>query len=459
MVQTIIESERIRFLNDKEIQNGDYVLYWMQQSQRAEENHALEYAVEQANQLKQPVLTVFGLMDDYPEANLRHFAFLLEGLQETQRTLEARNIALVVRRGEPPAVALAYSKGASLLVCDRGYLQHQKKWRNKVAKNSKCRVVQIESDVVVPVQAASDKQEFAARTIRPKIQSKLQRFLRPLRVVSLERSSLAMRGGTDLSNIEAALHTMNIDRSIEPVSQFYRGGTSEAKRRLKEFLKSRLQRYRADRDQPQSDSTSQISMYLHFGQISPLYIALEAARTKEHGDDRDAFLEQLIVRRELAMNFAEFSPNYDTFGGLPQWARRTLYAHRRDRREHVYTPEQLETAKIHDVFWNAAMQEAKITGYMHNYMRMYWSKKILEWSESPKAGWQIVIDFMNRYFLDARDPNAYANVSGSFGLHDRAWGEREVFGKVRYMSGRALARKADMDAYVCNVETLRGRSE
>jgi deoxyribodipyrimidine photo-lyase len=454
-VNTITEPERIQHLNNAGIQNGDYVLYWMQQSQRAEENHALEYAVRQANEVKRPLLVVFGLMDDYPGANLRHFSFLLEGLQETERKLHKRKIPLIVQRGQPADVALSYSKNACLMVCDRGYLRHQKQWRNKVAENSKCGVVEIESDVIVPVRTASSKQEFAARTIRPKIHSQLKYFLRPFKTVALKYSSLKFTGGLDLSNIDAVLRRMKIDHSIGPVTRFYRGGTSEAKKRLAEFLTNRLQHYRADRDQPQTESTSHLSMYLHFGQISALYIALEASKIKNHGEDRDAFLEQLIVRRELAMNFVEFTQKYDAFDALPEWVRRTLKDHQNDRREHVYTRKQLEDAATHDPFWNTAMNEAKITGYMHNYMRMYWSKKILEWSKSPEIAWKVTIEIMNRYLLDARDANAYANVSGSFGLHDRPWGERPIFGKVRYMSSSSLARKADMDAYIRKIDALR----
>lgn len=453
-----LEPERIQVLNEKDVCQGDYVLYWMQQSQRAEDNHALEYAIDEANKLNLPLLVGFVLMDGYPGANSRHFAFLLEGLQESQQSLLARGIPLVVQRGEPAAVALSLGKKASLLVCDRGYLRHQRQWRQEVAQKASCRVVQIESDVVVPVETASNKQEFAARTIRPKIHRQLKHFLNPVRMVTLANSSLSIGGkGLDLSSTASLLRKMKIDQSVEPVTQFYRGGTSEAKRRLADFLKNRLQHYQNDRDQPQTDSTSRLSTYLHFGQISALYIALQASRVKSFSESRDAFLEQLIVRRELAMNFAEFSPRYDAFEGLPQWALSTLSAHEHDEREHTYTRAQLEAAKTHDPFWNTAMQEAIITGYMQNYMRMYWSKKILEWSRSPAEAWQTVISIMNRYFLDARDPNAYTNVSGTFGLHDRAWGERPVFGKIRYMSGAALARKADMKAYVQKIEELTAR--
>jgi deoxyribodipyrimidine photo-lyase len=196
-------------------------------------------------------------------------------------------------------------------------------------------------------------------------------------------------------------------------------------------------------------------MYLHFGQISALYVALHIANAMDHArKDKEAFLEQLIVRRELAMNFVYFTARYDSYRSVPEWARQTLAAHESDHRRHRYSPRQLELAETHDHYWNAAHQEMRHTGYMHNYMRMYWSKKILEWSRSPERAFRTTLALMNKYFLDARDPNGYTNVAGTYGLHDRPWQDRPVFGKVRYMSAAGLERKADMQAYLKKVETL-----
>lgn len=451
-----IAAQRIRVLNDRDYSDGRYVLYWMQQSQRGECNHALEYAALQANRLGKPLVAVFGLTDDYPEANLRHYTFMLEGLQETQWTLGARGIPLSVVHGPPPDVALRAAREACLLICDRGYLTHQKRWREVVAAQAECRVEQVESDVIVPVEAVSDKQEYAARTIRPKIHRLLSTYLVPLRTVALRETGARPRvAELDLRDLDAVLRRMKIDRSVPPVTRYFRGGTSQAKRRYRAFLRAGLTKYQESRAAVQTADTSHTSMYLHFGQVSPLYLALEALQSAPAGENRDAFLEQLIVRRELAMNYANFSENYDSFGALPAWARETLQRHQHDPRTHQYSTAQLEVAATHDRYWNAAMDELKITGYMHNYMRMYWSKKILEWSATPQAAFKATLALMNRYFLDARDPNGYTNVAGTLGLHDRAWPERPIFGKIRYMSASGLERKSDIAAYVAHVERLR----
>ncbi len=451
-----IQPSRIQALNDLGPAKGDFVLYWMQQSQRAEYNHALEYAIEQANTLDQGILVVFGLMDAYPDANLRHYTFMLEGLQETQAVLAKRGIKMVVQKGNPADVALAAGQKASLIVCDRGYLRHQRQWRKKVAQKALCRVVQIESDVVVPVEVVSAKAEYAARTIRPKIHKHLNDYLVEPKSAKLKKSSLNMRiSGLDLADIGALAQKLSIDKSIFPVTALFAGGTSVAKKNFKEFLRLRFESYVANRNQPQTDDVSHMSKYLHFGQISPLYLALQILKTGKHPRKaREAFIEELVVRRELAMNFVYFMPNYDSYGCLPTWAQKTLAEHEKDRREYLYNRRLLEDAKTHDEYWNAAMQEMKATGFMHNYMRMYWGKKILEWSRTPEQAFNTTLAINNKYFLDGRDANSYAGVAWVFGMHDRAWFERSIFGTVRYMAASGLERKCDIQAYVEKVKAL-----
>jgi len=457
-----IQEERVRQLNEKEIVEGDYVLYWMQEAQRAEYNHALEYAVQRANELGQPLLVIFGLMADYPEANLRHYAFLLEGLQDVKEGLKERNIKFVVRRGSPDEVALDAGKNASLIVCDMSYLSLQKEWREKVAEGADCLVVQVETEVVVPVELASDKQEHAARTLRPKIQEHLDEFLVELEPTEIDKQSLNMKDdGLDLSNVEEILDDMKLDRSVESVSHLYRGGTREAKKILERFLESKLDTYVEHRNQPQTDDVSHMSKYLHYGHISPIYVALKIQDANPPQEDLDSYLEELIIRRELSMNFCHYIPDYDEFSNLPDWAKKTLKDHASDEREYVYAREQLENAQTHDEYWNAAMNEMRYTGYMHNYMRMYWGKKILEWSVTPEEAYETTLYLNNKYFVDGRDPNSYANVAWVFGQHDRGWQERAVFGKVRYMSAGGLERKAKPKEYVEKVERLieEGRAE
>jgi deoxyribodipyrimidine photo-lyase len=451
-----IQETRIRHLNDLDIRSdADYVLYWMQQSQRTEVNHALEYSVLQANHLDLGVVVAFGLMEDYPGANLRHYTFMLEGLAETNAMLEKRGIHMVVRRGLPPDVTLELGQNAAMIVCDRGYLKHQRLWRDRVARRASCRVVQVESDVVVPLETVSLKAEYAARTIRPKIQKHLDDYLIELKPVKVNHSTVNISlDGLEWEQPADILAMLNIDRTVPDVTRIYKGGTSRAKKIFSNFIRSRLENYEKNHNQPQTDDTSHMSMYLHFGQISPLYLALKINKASLHPDSaKAAFLEELIVRRELASNFVYYNRDYDNFDCIPEWAKQTLNDHRKDQRPYTYTRRQLEDAKTHDPYWNAAMREMKYTGFMHNYMRMYWGKKILEWSSSPELAFRNTLDINNKYFLDGRDPNSYAGVAWIFGMHDRAWPQRPIYGKVRCMKASGLERKCDIHGYVTKVES------
>jgi len=449
----MIQAERIQRLNDAPIGGGRYVLYWMQASQRAGCNHALEFAIEQANELGLPLLACFGLTDDYPDANARHYHFLLHGLAETAAALADRGVQLLVRRGSPPEVALELSADAAAVVTDMGYLRHQRKWRRHLAREAHSRVTRVESDVVVPVRVASDKEEYAARTIRPKLHRAWGGYLVPLEARQLRRDSLDMElDGADVSQPDRLLDSLEVDRSVVP-SAHYPPGRSAGLSRLEGFVADQLRAYADRRNDPSLHIQSDMSPYLHFGQLSALEIAL---RIREAGDDENtaAYLEELLVRRELSMNFVWFNERYDSWTSLPSWARATLRAHQSDDRRSVYKRRQLESADTHDAYWNAAMREMTLTGKMHNYMRMYWGKKILEWTRSPATAYRWALAMNNRYFLDGRDPNSYAGVAWVFGKHDRPWQEREVFGTVRYMTAGGLERKFDIDAYVDWVDQL-----
>lgn len=453
-----IELDRITQINDRPVADGRYILYWMQQSQRASFNPALEYAVSAANQRDLPVVVGFGLTAGYPDANRRHYRFMLQGLQETAAALEARGIHFAMRLGAPDEVTIAMAGDAALVVCDRGYLRHQNEWRNAVAEKAPCRVVQVEGDVVVPVEVASGKREYAARTIRPKIERCRDSYLRPLPEGDLRHraSNIRLTGVLDPADVDKVLDRLNLGEAIGGVRRF-RGGTREARRRLETFVDEHLANYGEGRSEPASDRVSGLSPYLHFGQISPVEIALAASRAKDLGDSRAKFLEELVVRRELAANFVHFTPEYDSYEALPDWARATLDKHRSDERRFDYGAGILEAAETHDPYWNAAMREMTATGYMHNTMRMYWGKKILEWSKTPEQAFRTALTLNNRYFLDGRDPNSYANVAWCFGLHDRPWAERPIFGTVRYMNDRGLERKYDMQGYIRAVDRLVGK--
>jgi len=452
----MIAAERLHTLNDKPaLAKGGFVLYWMQQSQRAEWNHALEYAAERANELELPLVVAFGLMDDYPEANQRHYAFMLAGLTETFDSLRERGIKTLLGRGHPADVALKAARAAALVVCDQGYLRQQAEWRARVAEDAECEVVEVESDIVVPVETVSDHAEYMARTIRPKINNVRDKFLKPVKKIGLSKpwnnSTRKFQALEEFTEKVPSLGQLAVDSSIEPTKHF-EGGTKAAKQELAKFIAEHLSKYNKNSNQPQTDDISHMSPYLHFGQISPLYIAKQIQKSTAAHVAKDAYLEQLIIRRELAINFVWFNRNYDKLECLPEWAQRTLERHAADEREHLYSPDQFEQAKTHDKYWNAAMDEMRKTGFMHNYMRMYWGKKILEWSKSPEEAFATALRLNNKYFLDGRDPNSYAGVAWIFGKHDQAWQERPVFGKTRYMNANGLKRKCDIEAYVKKVE-------
>ena len=446
----MIQNTRIQNLNEHTRRPaGAYVLYWMQEAQRARGNAALEMAIRGANRYGLPVVVCFGLMDGYPEANARHYAFMLDGLSDCAKELETRGIAFVIRHGMPVDVALSLSQNAAAVICDRSYMPAQREWRRMLAEAATCPVVQVETEVVVPVDVASDKSEYAARTIRPRIHRVWDEYLVPLDETEPEirADALTLESDFDLTDPSGVLAALDLDRTVKPVKRF-RGGRVAALEMLNRFLDDVLDGYAKGRNEPSAAQTSFLSPYLHFGHISPVEMAL-AARDSGIGatEDRGSFIEELVVRRELAMNYANFAPGFETYDALPDWAKKTLSEQAGDEREYVYTSDVLEACKTHDTHWNDAMLEMVHTGFMHNYMRMYWAKKILEWSATPEDAFNTTLALNNKYFLDGRDPNSYANVAWCFGLHDRAWTERPVFGKIRYMNANGLNRKFDMAAY------------
>lgn len=446
----MIQESRVRRLNDGPVRTGEYVLYWMQQSQRAEYNHALEYAVDRANELDLPLVVFFGITGSFPGANERNLTFMLEGLRGTREALARRGIGFTARLVSPERGAAELGARAAMAVTDRGYLRIQKKWRAAAARRLPCLLVQVESDVVVPVESASPKEEYSAGTFRPKITRLLHAYLVRLRKRRLGRPSIpAAPPGEDMDDIPGIVRRLRADRSVSSVAAL-RGGTAEAGKKLSRFIKEKLDRFDELRNDPGEECLSGMAPYLHFGQISPLRVALAVLESGSPG--RDRYLEELVVRRELAMNFVHYNESYDSYESLPAWARGTLAKHRRDRRPHLYSDRELESAATGDRYWNAAQLEMVRTGTMHGYMRMYWGKKILEWSGDPREAHATALCLNNRYSMDGRDPNSFAGVAWCFGKHDRPWAEREIFGTVRYMNARGLERKFDMERYCRRVE-------
>ncbi|AQT69406.1 Deoxyribodipyrimidine photo-lyase [Anaerohalosphaera lusitana] len=450
----MIQDERIEILNDSPVHDGEYVLYWMQAAQRAQCNHALEYAIDQANELSLGVVVYFGLTDDYPEANERHYWFMLEGLSETITEVQKRGIAIVVHNGDIVKGLIEHSQKAAMVIVDAGHLHIQRKWREQAGEKLDRRFVEIETNLIVPIETASQKENFSAGTLRPRINKHLDRFMVDLkeRKPKVKTTKMNLKG-FDVQNASKAIKKLKLDRSVSK-SRFYQGGTTQANKFLDEFIDHKIKDYADGRNDPCKDVLSNVSPYLHFGQISPLHIALRVKSYTGKKEGKEAYLEELIVRRELAHNFVAYNDDYDKYEGLPPWAKATLEHHSKDKREHLYSLEELEQAQTHDPYWNAAQHEMVITGKMHGYMRMYWGKKILEWTKNPAQGFELALYLNNKYELDGRDANSYTGIAWCFGKHDRAWAERGVFGKVRYMNANGLKRKFDPDAYVEKVSRL-----
>jgi deoxyribodipyrimidine photo-lyase len=433
---------------------GSCVVYWMQRAQRALDNPALDVAVEAANALGKPVVAFLGLVPFYPNANLRHYTFLVQGIPDLARRLARRGVGLVIRRYTPhQLVRFCAAVRPSLVVGDENPMREPERWRVIAADRLRVPLWTVDADVIVPSKLLG-KEQYAARTIRPRLREHLDEFLRPLRNPRARRAWKAPKGLQSLRPDVDLLAGFPIDRSVQSVSAF-RGGSDEALTVLRRFVRERLRGYAARRNRPELDGTSQLSPYLHFGQIGPHTVALAVKNADAPRQDRAAFLEELIVRRELAINFVHFNPHYDRLESCEPWALRSLAKHRRDERAYVYTERQLVNAETHDPLWNAAQQQMVSSGWMHGYLRMYWGKKILEWTRDPEEAYDIAVHLNDRYEIDGRDPNGYAGIAWAIGgKHDRAWGpERPVYGMIRYMSYARTSRKFDSKAYIERVRT------
>ena len=407
----MIQKERIKPLNDEQVQNKEQIFYWMQASQRVNYNHALEFAIERANKLNKSLSVFFVLNTDFPEANLRHYQFMLEGLKEIREKLKKRNIKFKVFLGDPEDIVTKIAENSALIITDRDYLKTTKKWRKNIAENINCPLVQVESNLIVPVEEASPKEEYAAYTIRKKINKKLDYYLEELEKRQIKHPSvnkefnfsdkLDNKNITKYfknNNLAELTQKLDIDKSIKPVSH-YKGGEEQAKNYLYDFITNKLDKYHELSNDPTKDYLSHLSPYLHFGQISPLLVALEIK--EKYSPGQEEFLDQLIIRRELSFNFVYYNKDYDQSleSILPDWAYTTLEEHKNDLREYIYSKEEFEKAATHDKYWNAAQKEMKITGKMHGYMRMYWAKKILEWTPSPQDAFEISLYLNNKYSL------------------------------------------------------------
>lgn len=440
-----VERERVAVLRRAPIRGHGFVLYWMEAAQRAFGNPALEFALALARARKRPVAVVFALDPTGSAGTLRQHAFLLAGLAHVARGLAERGVRFSLRLGSPPEIVLGLAQGAAAVVTDRGYLRHQRAWRAEVARRAPCAVFQVETEAVVPVELAYPKEAVNAAALRRRIQPLLPRFLRPLpeQDPPVPSADLPLPGPEEPVSLEV-LGKTELDRSVPPLD--LPAGTEAARRRLAQFLEGKLERYHLDRNDPTRDGTSGLSPYLHFGQISPVEVARRVAEAG--GPGAAAFLEELVVRRELAFNFVFYNPQYDAFAGLPLWAQETLRRHAQDPRSALYTLEELEEGRTHDPLWNAAQAELRTAGKIHGYLRMYWGKQFLLWTPDPEDAFRWALYLNNKYALDGNDPASYAGVGWCFGLHDRPFPERPLWGKVRPMTGAGLRGKCDPRVYI-----------
>jgi deoxyribodipyrimidine photo-lyase len=448
---------RIKALNDVKFnENGKFVIYWMSQSHRANFNHSLEFAIDLSNAYRKPLLVYFPITDRYKYSNARYYKFMLDGILEAKKSIEERGIKFVIEKVDDiKQRVVEISRDAFALITDKAYLKFYRRLNQYVAEKLDIPVYEVESDVCVPVEIVSDRLEPYAFGFRKKIYSIIDAFIVELKPREVKIKSVSLDfgiGELTLRDSLEILNILNIDKSVS-LSPFV-GGYSQARKYLEEFIERKLHKYKDFRSHPELDYQSNLSPYLHFGQISPIEVVLEVLSNYGKDENVDSFFNELIVWRELARNFCYYNPNYNHYEGIPDWAKETLEEHKKDRREYIYTLEELENAKTHDEYWNSAQLELLKIGKMHNYMRMYWCKKIIEWTDDPKQAFDIACYLNDKYELDGRDPNSYAGISWCFGTHDRPWKERKIFGKVRYMSASGLEAKFDIKKYVDKVKRL-----
>ena len=435
--------------------NGSCVIYWMQRAQRARDNPALNVAIEAANLLSKPVVVFFQLVPRAGRANLRHYEFMRQGLVDLATELRKRRVGFVLRRYPDHGLARFCAQVSPCLVIgDENPLREAERAKERATSDLRVPFWTVDADVVVPSRLLG-KEHYAARTIRPKIRDLLSGFLihptNPSARVEWRRPAGLQTVDVD----DSLLEKLPIDRSVLPVLKFV-GGARAARAALDRFLATQLAAYDTQRNQPAIDGTSQLSPYFHFGHISVQQVALAATHASAPDLAKKAFLEELIVRRELAINFVRYNPSYDSYESSAPWADRSLRLHARDSRPYIYSERQLENAETHDPLWNAAQKQMVLTGWMHGYLRMYWAKKILEWSPAPADAFEIAVRLNDRYELDGRDPNGYAGIAWAIvGKHDRAWGpERPIYGKIRYMSFASTSRKFNSKGYIARVAAL-----
>jgi deoxyribodipyrimidine photo-lyase len=469
-----VKKERIRKINELPISDGP-VVYWMNREIRTEDNWALLYAEELAQERQVPLLVVYNLVAGFLGGGYRQWSFKIGGLKEVEASLTKKNIQffLVVdhgRTGESSQGLIDFfqSVKAGVVITDFSPIKAQMQWVKEIKQGINCAFQMVDAHNTVPVWIASPKEEWAAYTLRPKLHRLLPEYLEEF--PKLKKHPHAFTGSVPTIDWPTLLADPAIDHRVTETD--FIPGEAAAYRALQTCITERLPQYATQRNNPLAGSQSDLSPYFHYGMLAPARVALRvvtlidrpvsdilhAAKNKAKVDDRaplglidhaSAFLEELIVRRELADNFCFYNKNYDSVEGFADWAKKSIAKTRTDKREYLYSLEEFEASRTHDPLWNAAQSEMVQSGKMHGYMRMYWAKKILEWTESPEMAMQVAIALNDKYELDGRDPNGYAGIAWSIGgTHDRAWFSRPVFGTIRYMARSGCEKKFDVPAYI-----------
>lgn len=441
--------QRVRKLNKEQVKSGP-IVYWMSRDQRMNHNWALLYAQMIAKKQKQPLVVVFALADKFLQATIRQYGFMIRGLLQLQTDFNTKNIEMFILKGEPQIEVVKFIKKNKIgaLITDFDPLKIKIKWRNFVKNKINCAFFEVDAHNIIPCWQASNKQEYAAYTFRPKVEKLLDKYLTSFPI--LKKQNYKFNKKAKLNNFNDLIKNLEIDFDVSEID-WLKPGEKNAKKQLKNFINKKLHNYEQDRNDPNLDAQSNLSPYLHFGQICSQTIVLEINKVKGSFKSKKAFLEELIVRKELSDNFCFYNKNYDNYKSFPKWAMKTLNNHNDDKREYIYSKKQLEQTQTHDELWNAAQNQMIQIGKMHGYMRMYWAKKILQWTKDYKQAQRIAIYLNDKYELDGRDPNGYTGIAWSIGgVHDRAWPKRPVFGKVRYMSYNGAKSKFDVKNYAEN---------
>ncbi len=425
----------------------------MQRDQRINDNPALNYAQEKALEMKQPLLVTFCLVPSFLDATGVHYSFMLDGLMQVSRDLKSLNIAFTLLKGKPEDVIrrLLSIVDCGLLVTDFNPLRITRQWKDKVNRGIQIPFHEVDAHNIIPARFISPKEEYSAFTLRRKTSKILDHFLLEMPLVKSHPHTIDQAVLSDERLLQLSEPHENRKQAVSPSQDisWVKSGEASAIKALGLFIENRLDTYPLLRNDPNIEAQSGLSSYLHFGQLSSMRIALQVIKSVAAPESKAAFLEELIVRKELSDNFCLYNPDYDSFNGFPAWSKKSLNAHRGDPRPYVYEIRDFEEANTHDPLWNAAQKQMLQTGKMHGYMRMYWAKKILEWTASPEEAMAVAVYLNDKYQLDGRDPNGYAGIAWSIGgVHDRPWSERPVFGMVRYMNFNGCKRKFDIAKYI-----------